>query len=88
MLEGLVIGFGGALLGMIMALATTVFLMFANLQMPPPPGRSTGYALLVNYSTPLYLGATLAVLLVSGVAAWLVSAKAARKPITEALAHV
>ncbi len=87
-LEGLVIGFGGALLGMIMALATTVFLMFANLQMPPPPGRSTGYALLVNYSTPLYLGATLAVLLVSGVAAWLVSAKAARKPITEALAHV
>ena len=87
-LEGLAIGGAGALTGMAVAGAVTVLLVFAGLQMPPPPGRSTGYPLLINFSASLYVFTGLAVVGVSLLAAYLASAKAARKPITEALAHV
>jgi putative ABC transport system permease protein len=86
--EGVLIGSGGALAGMALAGATVVFLAFAGIQMPPPPGRSVSYPLLVDFSAWLYAATGLGVIAVSVLAAWLVSAKAARKPITEALAHV
>ena len=86
--EGAMIGGAGAILGMALAGAVTVFLIFAGIQMPPPPGRSATYPLLVNYSSWLYVATGLAVVVIAGVAAYLASAKAARKPITEALAHV
>ena len=87
-LEGIAIGAGGALAGMALAGATTVALLFAGLQMPPLPGRSTGYPLLINFSAPLYAGVGIAVIAVSALAAYLASRKAAHRPITEALAHV
>jgi len=87
-LEGVAIGGGGALVGMALAGAATVALTYAGLQMPPPPGRSTGYPLLINFSAPLYGAVALAVIIVSALAAYLASRKAAGRPITEALAHV
>jgi putative ABC transport system permease protein len=87
-LEGLAIGGAGALAGMAIAGAVTVGLIFAGIQMPAPPGRSTGYPLLINFSAWLYALTGFAVVAVSTLAAYLASAKAARKPITEALAHV
>ena len=87
-LEGAAIGGAGALAGMALAGAVTMALIFAGLQMPPPPGRSNGYPLLINFSAWLYAFTGLAVVGVSTLAAYLASAKAARKPITEALAHV
>ena len=87
-LEAAVIGGGGALVGMAIAGSVTIALLFAGIQMPPPPGRSTGYPLLVNFSAVLYAATGAAVIAASALAAWWVSAKAARRPITEALAHV
>jgi putative ABC transport system permease protein len=87
-LEGIVIGMAGALLGMLLAGIVTLFLAFAGLQMPPPPGRSVGYPLVVSFSALLYVLTGLAVMTVSASAAFRVSNKAARKPVTEALAHV
>jgi putative ABC transport system permease protein len=87
-LEGIAIGVAGALVGMAIAGAATFALAFAGIQMPPPPGRSTGYPLLVNFSPLLYAATGTAVVAISALAAWAASAKAARKPITEALAHV
>lgn len=86
--EGAMIGGAGAIVGMALAGAVTVFLIFAGIQMPPPPGRSATYPLLVNYSSWLYGATGLAVVIIAAVAAYLASAKAARRPITEALAHV
>jgi putative ABC transport system permease protein len=86
--EGIAIGAAGALAGMAIAAATTFALTFAGLQMPPPPGRSSGYPLLVNFSALLYAATAAAVIAISALAAYFASAKAARKPITEALAHV
>ncbi len=73
---------------MAIASAATFALAFAGIQMPPPPGRSGGYPLLVNFSAALYAATAAAVVAISALAAYFASAKAARKPITEALAHV
>ena len=87
-LEGLVIGVAGALLGMLVAVATSLGLDAAGLQMPPPPGRSVGYPLHVDLP-PVLFAVTAAVIVLSAVAAaWVVSRRAARTSIVEALAHV
>jgi putative ABC transport system permease protein len=86
--EGALIGVAGTLSGMLLAGLTTIALMLLDVQMPPPPGRSEGYPLMVNASPALYAIATLVIILLCAVAAWLVSRKAAQKPIVEALGHV
>lgn len=86
--EGALIGVAGTLTGMLLAGLTTLALLLLDVQMPPPPGRSEGYPLMVNASPTLYAIATLVIILLCAVAAWLVSRKAAQKPIVEALGHV
>lgn len=87
-LEGLALGAGGALLGMALAGATALALLFANLQMPAPPGRTEGYPLQVALSPGLYLGTVAAVAALAALASWLVSRKAAHQSVVEALAYV
>ncbi|MDP2809312.1 MAG: ABC transporter permease [Rhodocyclaceae bacterium] len=87
-LEGMLIGGAGAVAGMFLAGVATVFLLFAGIEMPPPPGRSAGYPLFLSFSPLLYGAVTLVVIMLAAGAAWLVSSRAARKPVTEALAHV
>ena len=87
-LEGLVIGAAGAVLGMTVAVATSVIFDVLGLRMPPPPGRSAGYPLHIELPPALFAVTAAAVVLSAVVAAWAVSRKAARKSIVEALAHV
>ena len=87
-LEGLVLGVAGTVLGMLVALGVSFFFLFANFQMPPPPGRSAEYPFHVNISLELYGITALLIIALSIAAAWFVSRKAANKPIVEALAHV
>ena len=87
-LEGLVLGVAGAIGGMVVAASISVFFLIADIQMPPPPGRSVGYPLHVNFSAALYLATFLSIMSISMLAAWLISRKAATKPIVEALGHV
>jgi putative ABC transport system permease protein len=86
--EGAVIGVLGAAVGTLLAGAVVLLLPSLGLQMPPPPGRSDGYPLLVNASLPLYAFTATAIVSLCAGAAWFVSRKAAKKPIVEALAHV
>lgn len=87
-LEGWAIGLAGAATGVVAALATAAFFAVAGFQMPPPPGRSDTYPLSINVDVTLYLAAVALVVVASAAAAWLMSRKAARKPIVEALTHV
>lgn len=86
--EGALIGCIGATLGTLLAWGVVLVLPHLGLEMPPPPGRSDGYPLLVNASLPLYVLTDLAIVLLCAGAAWVVSRKAANKPIVEALGHV
>jgi putative ABC transport system permease protein len=86
--EGLVVGAAGAAAGMVLAALVSLALDRCGVMMPPPPGYSVGYPLLVERSLGLYACGASIVVAVSGLAAWLVSRKAAARPIVEALAHV
>jgi putative ABC transport system permease protein len=85
--EGLLIGAIGVLLGNLAAALVVLFLPSLGIEMPPPPGRSTGYPLLVIASVPMYVIVNSCLVVLCGLAAWIVSRKAARKPIMEALRH-
>ncbi len=87
-LEGLVLGGGGALCGMVLAAGMSMALLVLGLQMPPPPGRTGGYPLVVAISPVLYVSSALAVTLLATLASFLVSRKAAKQSVVEALAHV
>ncbi|MGE5468752.1 MAG: ABC transporter permease [Ignavibacteria bacterium] len=86
--EGALIGVVGAAAGTLLALLIVAVLPHAGMEMPPPPGRSVGYPLLVNFSWPLYLLVNALIVALCAAAAWFASRKSAKKPIVEALGHV
>lgn len=87
-LEGLVLGSGGAIAGMALAACVAMSLLMFDVRMPPPPGRTSGYPLVVMVSAQMYLTAAFIAAILSAVSSWLVSRSAARQPVVEALAHV
>jgi putative ABC transport system permease protein len=87
-LEGILVGAGGAAAGSALAAALAWLVDVLRVQMPPPPGRSVGYPLHLALEPRLFLGAGAAVVLAAALAAWATSRKAAARSITEALAHV
>jgi putative ABC transport system permease protein len=78
----------GAVSGMLLAALIAYLLLALKVQMPPPPGRSQGYPLVIELSSQLFIVAGVAVTLLSALASLLVSRKAAQQPVVEALAHV
>ncbi len=87
-LEGLVLGGTGAVLGALVALSVAFALLVFPVQMPPPPGRNTGYPLQVALDPALYGGTLLAMLALATVASALVARRTVNQPIVNALAHV
>jgi putative ABC transport system permease protein len=87
-LEGMVLGGTGALVGACIATSVSVLLLVFPVEMPPPPGRSSGYPLNITLD-PTMVAATLAamVLLAMAASAW-VARKTVHRPIVEALAYV
>jgi putative ABC transport system permease protein len=73
---------------MLLAALIAYLLLALKVQMPPPPGRSQGYPLVIELSSQLFIVAGVAVTLLSALASLLVSRKAAQQPVVEALAHV
>lgn len=87
-MEGAVLGGVGALVGGAVALAVSIFLLYAGIEMPPPPGHSNGYPLQVAINPLIYLAVTCLIAMLSTLCATVVSRRSARKPIVEALGHV
>jgi putative ABC transport system permease protein len=88
MREGFLIGLSGVIIGNLLTGIVVLGLPHIALGMPPPPGRSEGYPLLVSASFPLFAVTDLLIILLCVGAAWAVSRKAAHKSIVEALGHV
>ncbi|MBP6902196.1 MAG: ABC transporter permease [Burkholderiaceae bacterium] len=86
-LEGLVLGGLGTAVGVVLALGVTVFLLLVPVQMPPPPGRSTGYPLQIAFDATLYLATLATMLALATLSSALVARRTVRKPIVDALAH-
>lgn len=86
-LEGLLLGGMGAAAGVAISLAVTVALLVFPVQMPPPPGRSTGYPLQIAFDGTLYALTLAAMLALATVASALVARRTVARPIVDALAH-
>lgn len=86
-LEGMVLGGAGALAGALLALAVSLLLLVVPVQMPPPPGRSQGYPLLLVVEPLIYLGTVAAVVLLAMLASAWVARRAVRMPVVDALSH-
>jgi len=87
-LEGMVLGGAGALLGAAIALAVAIALLVFPVEMPPPPGRSTGYPLQIAIDATLYAGTLLSMVALSMLASAFVARRTVAKPVVDALAHV
>jgi putative ABC transport system permease protein len=87
-LEGLIVGLLGTLSGVLVNLLLFVCLTLIDIQMPPPPGSTTGFPVAINLSWLLTLTCTLVLTVTCAVAAWLAARNGCRKPVTEALAYV
>ncbi|NKI95885.1 FtsX-like permease family protein [Rhizobacter sp. SG703] len=86
-LEGMLLGGAGALLGAALAGAVSLLLYLVPVQMPPPPGRSSGYPLTIELDPPMVAATVLAMLLLAMAAAAVVARKTVHTPVVDALAH-
>lgn len=86
-LEGMVLGGVGAILGALVALAVTVFLLVVPMEMPPPPGQSRGYPLIISFDSTMYLATMLTMVTLTVLASVWVARKTVNMPVVDALAH-
>ena len=86
-LEGMVLGGAGAVVGAAIALAVSVVLYMVPVQMPPPPGRSTGYPLNIAIDPALYLVTLVVMVGLAMLASAWVARKTVHQPVVTALAH-
>jgi putative ABC transport system permease protein len=86
-LEGLVLGGVGAMAGAALALAVTGFLLVVPMQMPPPPGQTKGYPLLITFDLWLYVSAMFSMVALTVLASMVVARKTVNLPVVQALAH-
>jgi len=87
-LEGMVLGGGGAIVGGLVALGISVFLLVVPVQMPPPPGRSTGYPLQIAIDPLMYVATLIAMVVLAMLASAWIARKTVHRPIVDSLAHV
>ena len=85
--EGMFLGAAGACGGALLAALVSLLLLVFPVEMPPPPGQSVGYPLLVNIDAAMYLGTISIMLLLAMLSASLIAGRTLRTSIVVALAH-
>jgi putative ABC transport system permease protein len=86
-LEGAIIGLLGSFAGLAVAFVVSIGITALGIEMPPPPGRTTVYPLVILVSWPAYVAVMLLMVLCGVAGAWIPAHHAVRKPIVEALGH-
>jgi putative ABC transport system permease protein len=85
--EGGLVGLMGAGTGLLLAGALSLAVNLSGLRMPPPPGRTNGYPLLIFADLNSYGLALLGMTLVGVLAAWLSSTSVRRMSVLQQLNH-
>ncbi len=86
--EGLIIGVLGALIGLLIAYGLALLINKSGIMMPPPPGRTTGYPLLVDTVPIIFVGVFILMSMTTVVSTLLPALKASRLKIVDALGHI
>lgn len=87
-LEGLLLGAAGGAIGAAITVAVSVALQLFPVMMPPPPGRSIGYPLLITLDAGLMLATLGLVTVLVALASGWVARRTVRLPVVAALGHV
>ncbi|MGR6806854.1 ABC transporter permease [Sphaerotilus natans] len=87
-MEGLLLGAAGGAIGAAITVAMSVALQVFPVMMPPPPGRSTGYPLLITLDAGLMLATLGLVTTLVALASAGVARRTVRLPVVAALGHV
>ena len=86
--EGLMIGVFGGLLGLLIAAGLAELIDHSGLRMPPPPGGTTGYPLIVDLVPGVFVGVFLLIVTTTVISTIAPAFKASRMKIVDALGHV
>ncbi|OPX55817.1 putative ABC transport system permease protein [Oceanospirillum multiglobuliferum] len=87
-LEALWLVIVGVLVGLALSGLLTLGVLWADIQMPPPPGRNQGYPLVIYFSFSLAALVSFCIAVVCVLSSWLAARQGVKKPITEALIYV
>ena len=87
-LEGIIISFVGCIVGIILAMIIVVFINSLGYLMPPPPGRSLSYPLMILPTLNSILLKSILMVFISAVASYIPIRKILRKKIVEQLLYV
>lgn len=85
--EGMILGGTGAIAGALLAITVALLLMVFPIEMPPPPGRSSGYPLLITIDAAMYAITVCTMIALSMLSSAFIARKTLRQPIVDALAH-
>ncbi len=85
--EGMILGGTGAIVGALLAIAVALLLMVFPVEMPPPPGRSSGYPLLITIDAAMYAITVITMIALSMLSSAFIARKTLHQPIVDALAH-
>lgn len=85
--EGMFLGGAGALAGAALALIIALLLTIFPVEMPPPPGRSTGYPLMVSIDATLYVTTIVMMIVLAMLSSAWIARRTMRQSIVDALAH-
>ncbi len=86
--EGLIIGALGAFIGLVVAFLLATLINASGLTMPPPPGMSHGYSLIVDTVPSIFAGVFLLITMTTVISTIIPAYKASRLKIVDALGHV
>lgn len=85
--EGLIIGFIGALLGILLGFVLAVVVSQSGIMMPPPPGRSTEFPLLILPTVNAAVWVLLTMSVLGVIASYLPINKILKKKVVDQLSH-
>ena len=86
--EGFLLALAGCLVGAAFALAVRAALNASGIVLPPAPGATRGFAIVVKFYPLAYVVGFASMLVTMTVASFFPARRAARMPIVDALAHV
>lgn len=86
--EGSLVGLVGGVFSMLFSYTFSSLVNSFNIVLPPPPGLTSGYPLLIRNEWDFYIQVLLAVVLVTGASSFFSALRATRMKIVDALGHV
>jgi putative ABC transport system permease protein len=86
--EGLIIGAASGFIGLILSVIISLCVNLADIQMPPPPGNTSGYPLGIRFEWILYIGTFTFMTFTSVLASVVPAFKAVKMNIVKALHHI